>query len=73
MTATVTEIWRHPIKSHGREPLESVTLEAGKALPLDRLWAVAHERCGRRVRLGQLRPFLPGCENSGADGDYDRA
>lgn len=44
MTARVTDIWRHPIKSHGREPLKSVTLEAGKAMPFDRLWAIAHER-----------------------------
>lgn len=44
MTATVTEIWRHPIKSHGRESLMSVTLDPGKAMPLDRLWALAHER-----------------------------
>ena len=44
MTGRVTEIWRHPIKSHGREPLEAVTLEAGRALPGDRVWAVAHER-----------------------------
>lgn len=44
MTATLTEIWRHPIKSHGREPLNSVMLEAGKPMPMDRIWAVAHER-----------------------------
>ncbi len=36
-------IWRHPIKSHGREALESVTLEAGATMPWDRRWAVAHE------------------------------
>ncbi len=43
MTQTVTEIWRHPIKSHGREALESVTLTAGQTMPGDRVWAVAHE------------------------------
>jgi uncharacterized protein YcbX len=43
MTASVTEIWRFPIKSHGRETLPEVTLEAGKPLPWDRIWAVAHE------------------------------
>lgn len=36
-------IWRHPIKSHGREALGSVTLAAGATLPWDRRWAVAHE------------------------------
>ncbi|MFZ5962617.1 MOSC domain-containing protein [Thalassococcus sp. BH17M4-6] len=44
MTARVTEIWRHPIKSHGREALERVTLSAGQTLPWDRVWAVAHEK-----------------------------
>lgn len=43
MTHTVTEIWRHPVKSHGREALESVTLTAGQTMPGDRVWAVAHD------------------------------
>ncbi|MGY9048852.1 hypothetical protein P775_17005 [Puniceibacterium antarcticum] len=43
MTGRVTDIWRHPIKSHGREALERVTLSAGQTLPWDRVWAVAHE------------------------------
>ena len=42
--AQVAEIWRHPIKSHGRERVDQVTLEPGNALPWDRVWAVAHER-----------------------------
>jgi len=42
MTATLTDIWRFPIKSHGREQLQSCTLEVGKTLPWDRHWAVAH-------------------------------
>lgn len=41
--AEVANIWRHPIKSHGREALESVSLSAGQALPWDRHWAIAHE------------------------------
>ena len=41
--ATVAQIWRYPIKSHGREALQSVPLSAGKTLPWDRHWAVAHE------------------------------
>jgi uncharacterized protein YcbX len=36
-------IWRHPIKSHGREMLDAVTLTEGQGLPWDRRWAVAHE------------------------------
>ncbi|TDK43885.1 MOSC domain-containing protein [Antarcticimicrobium luteum] len=43
MTGRVREIWRHPIKSHGRERVASVTLTEGAALPWDRRWAVAHE------------------------------
>lgn len=43
MIGTVTSLWRHPIKSHGREALVAVMLEAGKTMPGDRLWAVAHE------------------------------
>ncbi|GHF00848.1 molybdenum cofactor biosysynthesis protein [Aliiroseovarius zhejiangensis] len=41
--AYVAEIWRHPIKSHGREALLNVTLRAGECLPFDRHWAVAHD------------------------------
>ena len=68
MTARVTEIWRHPIKSHGRERLQSVTLDAGKAMPLDRVWAVAHERsnvdgstwasCGHFCRVAKIPTLM---------------
>lgn len=44
MSARVTEIWRHPIKSHGREALDHVKLSAGQTMPWDRVWAVVHER-----------------------------
>ncbi|MEM6576997.1 MAG: MOSC domain-containing protein [Pseudomonadota bacterium] len=40
---TVAELWRHPIKAHGRESLESVTLTQGQTMPWDRRWAVAHK------------------------------
>ena len=39
----VAHIWRHPIKSHGREALERVAITAGATMPWDRCWAVAHE------------------------------
>ena len=42
--AKLVEIWRHPIKSHGREYLERVCLTAGNTLPWDRAWAVTHEK-----------------------------
>ena len=43
MTGQVAQIWRHPIKSHGRESLEHVDLTENKTMPWDRTWAVAHE------------------------------
>lgn len=39
----VTALWRHPLKSHGREALERVTLTTGQPMPYDRLWAIAHD------------------------------
>ncbi|MBK0398147.1 MOSC domain-containing protein [Limibaculum sp. M0105] len=42
MSLGLASIWRHPVKSLGTEQLASVTLEAGRALPFDRAWAVAH-------------------------------
>lgn len=43
MTGQVTDILRYPIKSHGREAVARVALTAGRMMPFDRLWAVAHE------------------------------
>jgi uncharacterized protein len=42
-TGRLARICRHPIKSHGREDLASVTLSVGECVPFDRHWAVAHE------------------------------
>ena len=42
--AQVSAIWRHPVKSHGREELDETLLTAGQTLPHDRLWAVAHDQ-----------------------------
>ena len=39
----VTDILRHPLKSHGREALERVKLTHGQSMPYDREWAVAHD------------------------------
>ncbi|WP_306113155.1 MULTISPECIES: MOSC domain-containing protein [unclassified Roseovarius] len=39
----VCALWRHPIKGHGREALETVDLTEGQTMPWDRRWAVAHE------------------------------
>ena len=40
---TVAELWRHPIKAHGREPLAAVDLTQGNCMPWDRHWAVTHQ------------------------------
>ncbi len=39
----VANLWRHPIKGVGREELASVNLTAGRCMPMDRHWAIAHE------------------------------
>lgn len=44
MTGHVAQIWRHPIKAHGREGLDRVHLAKGAAMPWDRHWAVTHAR-----------------------------
>ena len=44
MTGRIAHIWRHPIKAHGREALDSVDLSKGQTMPWDRAWAVVHER-----------------------------
>lgn len=58
MTGRVAGIWRHPIKSHGREELLRIALTEGHCLPFDRRWAVAHEA----ARLGDGQSWVP-CTN----------
>jgi uncharacterized protein len=38
----VAQLWRHPIKGHGVEPVAEVTLCPGATMPWDRVWAIAH-------------------------------
>lgn len=64
MTATLAALWRHPLKSHGREELASVTLTPGQGLPWDRHWALAHH--GARLNEGEWGPcanFVIGSRN----------
>ncbi|MEM7490360.1 MAG: MOSC N-terminal beta barrel domain-containing protein [Pseudomonadota bacterium] len=42
MTPHLAAIFRHPIKSVGRERLEAVALSQGAPMPADRAWAVLH-------------------------------
>jgi uncharacterized protein len=39
----VSALYRHPIKSHGREAIDQVHLTQGKTMPWDRVWAVTHD------------------------------
>lgn len=41
--ASLAAIWRHPVKSLGREALAAVELAPGRTMPWDRVWALAHE------------------------------
>lgn len=66
---TVAELWRHPIKSHGRETVTSSAFVVGKCMPWDRHWAVTHEatkfdgsewaHC-RNFMIGARTPSLAG-------------
>lgn len=69
--AHVATLWRHPIKSHGREELDAVTLTAGHTMPWDRHWAVTHDASKfdvddphwvmcRNFMIGALTPNLAG-------------
>ncbi|MFL2810726.1 MAG: hypothetical protein ACJ0BV_04385 [Paracoccaceae bacterium] len=40
MSGVLSNIWRHPLKSHGREELEHANLNVGQAMPWDRHWGV---------------------------------
>ncbi len=59
MAARVSALWRHPIKGHGVEAVDAVTLAAGATMPWDRVWAIAHEAA--RVAPGS-RDWAP-CAN----------
>lgn len=63
---TVAALWRYPIKSHGREEIESVTLVEGKTMPWDRHWAVTHERSkfdADNPEWVQCRNFMIGAQH----------
>lgn len=66
MNWALASIQRHPLKSHGREPLDSVRLTAGDCLPHDRVWAVAHD--GAKLTDGAWGPcanFMIGSRTPG--------
>lgn len=46
MAATVAEIWRYPVKGLAGERLQQVAVTAGRTLPQDRRFAIAHGDSG---------------------------
>lgn len=67
MTGHLSHIYRHPIKAIGLEEIASASLSQGRALPLDRVWAIAHTHSkvmgdaeGRAESWGQKANFLTG-------------
>jgi len=61
MTATVRQMWRHPIKGIGAEPLTEVRLETGGPMPLDRAWAVLTGTSEDTGAWQPCRNFARGC------------
>ncbi|MEO0929333.1 MAG: MOSC N-terminal beta barrel domain-containing protein [Pseudomonadota bacterium] len=57
--AHVAGLWRHPIKSHGRERLDAVTLTEGQTMPWDRHWAVSNDRS----KFDPANPAWTHCRN----------
>lgn len=62
MTWSLAEIWRHPIKGIGAEPLDTVALTAGAPLPLDRAWAVLEDGGDTGDGWRDCRNFLRGAK-----------
>ena len=61
MTHEVAQIWRHPIKAIGAEPLTEVRLNAGGPLPLDRAWALLTGTSTDTGGWQHCRNFARGC------------
>ncbi|MDG4650224.1 MOSC domain-containing protein [Roseibacterium sp. SDUM158017] len=58
----LAQIWRHPIKGIGAEPLDHVGLEADRPLPMDRAWAVLEEGGEGGEGWRSCRNFLRGAK-----------
>jgi uncharacterized protein YcbX len=72
---TVASLWRHPIKSHGREALDAVTLTKGQTMPFDRRWAVTHEQTkfdSAHPKWEKCRNFMIGAVNPSIAGIWAR-
>ena len=61
MMQEVAQIWRHPIKGIGAEPLTEVRLNEGGPLPLDRAWALLTGKATDTGAWQHCRNFARGC------------
>jgi uncharacterized protein YcbX len=62
MTWSLAQIWRHPIKGIGCEPLEHAGLHPDRPLPMDRAWAVLEEGGEAADGWRACRNFLRGAK-----------
>jgi uncharacterized protein YcbX len=62
MSWTLAQIWRHPIKGIGAEPLDHVGLHIDRPLPWDRAWAVLEEGGEAGEGWRPCRNFLRGAK-----------
>ena len=62
MSARLAQIWRHPVKGIGTEPLDRVSLTEGRPLPLDRAWAVLEAGGESAPGWQPCRNFLRGAK-----------
>lgn len=67
----VATLSRYPIKSHGRERIDTVALTAGQTMPWDRVWAVTHDATKFDVTApawAHCRNFMIGARTPGLAG-----
>ncbi len=62
MSWRLDQIWRHPIKGIGAEPLARCDLSVDRPLPLDRAWAVLEEGGDSSEGWRACRNFLRGAK-----------
>lgn len=62
MPTRLAEIWRHPIKAHGREPLVSAQIAVDGVIPWDRYWAIAHEAADLQKGWSHCNNFTRGAK-----------
>lgn len=59
--AEIAQIWRHPIKGIGAEPLDSALLSADRPLPGDRAWAMLTGDARDTGAWQRCNTFARGC------------